>query len=41
MGVINHVMWEYLYYENYKCRKILADKLVKECSKNIDEKEMV
>ena len=31
---------EYLDYENYKCRKKLIDKLVEECSENIDEKEI-
>ena len=31
---------EYLGYKNYKCRKRLIDKLVEECSKNIDEKEL-
>ena len=30
---------EYLDYENYKCRKKLIDKLVEECSENIEEKE--
>ena len=39
-----NVMWcdvgEYLGYKNYKCRKRLIDKLVEECSKNIDEKEL-
>ena len=28
---------EYLDYENYKCRKELFDKLVEECTENIDE----
>ena len=28
---------EYLDYENYKCRKKLFDKLVEECTENIDE----
>ena len=28
---------EYLDYENYKFRKMLADKLVEECNENIDE----
>ena len=28
---------EYLDYENCKCRKRLVDKLVEECSENIDE----
>ena len=28
---------EYLDYENCKCRKKLVDKLVKECTENIDE----
>ena len=30
---------EYLDYENCKCRKKLVDKLVKECTKNVDEKK--
>ena len=30
---------EYLDYENCKCRKKLVDKLVKECTENIDEIE--
>ena len=28
---------EYLDYSNYKCRKILVDKLIEECTENIDE----
>ena len=28
---------EYLEYQNFKCRKKLVDKLVKECTENIDE----
>ena len=28
---------EYLDYSNYKCRKILLDKLIEECTENIDE----
>ena len=31
---------EYLDYENCKCRKTLIDKLVEECSENINEKEL-
>ena len=31
---------EYLDYENCKCRKKLVDKLVEECSENIDEVKM-
>ena len=31
---------EYVDYANCKCRKRLTDKLVEECSKNIDEKEL-
>ena len=31
---------EYLDYKNCKCRKKLVDKLVEECSENIDEKEL-
>ena len=36
VNVINHVMFEreYLDYEN--CKKDLVDKLVEECSENID-----
>ena len=32
---------EYLAYENYKCRKKLVDKLVEECSENIDGNKMI
>ena len=32
---------EYLDYENYKCRKKLVDKLVEECSENIDGNKMI
>ena len=32
---------EYLDYENCKCRKKLVDKLVKECTKNVDEKKKI
>ena len=32
---------EHLDYENCKCRKRLVDKLVKECSENIDEVKIV
>ena len=31
---------EYLDYENCKCRKRLIDKLVEECSENIDEAKL-
>ena len=31
---------EYLDYENSKCRKKLVDKLVEECTENIDETEL-
>ena len=31
---------EYIDYENSKCRKRLIDKLVEECTENIDEKEL-
>ena len=31
---------EYLDYENCKCRRSLVDKLVGECSENIDEAEL-
>ena len=32
---------EYLDYENCKCRKKLVDKLVEECTKNIEETRLV
>ena len=32
---------EYLDYRNCKCRKKLIDKLVEECSENIDGNEMI
>ena len=32
---------EYLDYKNCKCRRKLVDKLDEECSKNIDENEMI
>ena len=32
---------EYLDYKNCKCRKSLIDKLVEECSKNIDGNKML
>ena len=32
---------EYLDYENCKCRKNLVDKVVEECTKNIEEKNLV
>ena len=32
---------EYLDYKNCKCRKKIIDKLVEECSENIDRNEMV
>ena len=32
---------EYLNYENCKCRKRLIDKLVEECSENIDGNKMI
>ena len=31
---------EYLDYKNCKCRKMLVDKLVEECSENIDERDL-
>ena len=38
MNVINHVnVGEYLDYENCKSRKKLVDKLIEECTENIDE----
>ena len=33
-------LWEYLDYENCRLRKILVDKLVQECTDNIDEVKM-
>ena len=30
-------MLEYLDYENCRCRKILVDKLVEECTENVEE----
>ena len=32
---------EYLDYKNYKCRQKIAGSLVKKCSKNIDENEII
>ena len=32
---------EYLYYESCKCRKMLMDRLVKECSENIIRNEWI
>ena len=32
---------EYLNYKNCNCRKLIIDKLVEECSENIDENEML
>ena len=32
---------EYLDYKNYKCRNKLLDKLVEECSENIDRNKML
>ena len=32
---------EYLHYKNWKCRKRLIDKLVEECSENIDGNKML
>ena len=32
---------EYLDYQNCKCGKRVIDKLVEECSENIDENEMI
>ena len=34
------IVGEYLDYQSCKCRKRLIDKLIKECSENIDEKEL-
>ena len=33
--------WEYLDHENWKCREKLVDKLVEECTENIDETKLV
>ena len=43
VSVINYVMLfgEYLDYKNCKCRKRLIDKLLEECSENIDGNEML
>ena len=32
---------EYFYYKNCKCRRKIVGELVEECSKNIDENEMI
>ena len=32
---------EYLDYENWKCRKKLVDKLVEECTENVEETKLV
>ena len=37
VNIANHAM---LGYKNCKCKKRLADKLVEECSKNIDEAKL-
>ena len=37
VNVINHVIGEYLDYENCKCRKKLVNKLVEMCTENIHE----
>ena len=39
-GILGTINGEYLDYKNCKCRKKLVDKLVEECSENIDEKEI-
>ena len=42
MTVINYVMLENIKIIKFiKCRKRLVDKLVEECSKNIDENNMI
>ena len=41
VNVINQVMLENLDYKNCKCRKRLIDKLVEECSENVDGNEML
>ena len=41
VNVINHAMLvSILDYENFKCRKRLVDKLVKECNENIEEAKL-
>ena len=34
-------MGECLDYENYKCRKTLADKLIEECNENVEETSLI
>ena len=34
-------VWEYLDYANCRCRKRLIDKLVEECSEDINENKMI
>ena len=33
--------WEYLDYTNCKCKKIFFDKLIEECTENIDETKII
>ena len=40
VNVINHVMLENTYCANCKCRERLIDKLVEQCSGNINEKKL-
>ena len=41
VNVINRDIGEYLHYKNCRCRKKIIDKLVEECSENIDGNEML
>ena len=37
LAIVSVNVGEYLDYENCKCRKKLVDKLVKECTEDVDE----
>ena len=37
VNVINHVFSEYLDYKNCTCKKKLVDKLIEECTENVEE----
>ena len=41
LNVINQNIGEYLDYKHCKCRNKSVDKLVEDCSKNIDGNEMI
>ena len=41
VNVKNYVTREYLRYKNCKCINKINDKLVEECSENIDENKML